>query len=118
MPSKRCPTASARNGLEHPLSERYDVYHHQLNNSFEDVLEDFFLYLREGSDNGFHLPYQSLRRIKNKDTFETWLLNTFRNYLSNRAAAEEKIFTTSDPDNVSDDAKEAFLTNEQKLDIA
>jgi hypothetical protein len=29
-----------------------------------------------------------LQRIKKKESFETWLLNTFRNYLSNRAEAE------------------------------
>ena len=104
--------------LEHQLHERYDVFHHQLNDSFEDILEEFFLYLREGEGGTNRLPYQALKRIKNKDAFETWLLNTFRNYLSNRAAAEEKIFTTSDPDNISDDAKETFLTNEQKLALA
>ena len=29
-----------------------------------------------------------MQRIKKKEAFETWLLNTFRNYLSNRADAE------------------------------
>ena len=70
--------------LEHQLRERYEAYHRQLYDDFEDVIEDFFLYLRESG----RYPYQALRRIKNKDAFETWVLNTFRNYLNNRAQAE------------------------------
>ena len=72
--------------ISHQLRGRYETYQHQLYDDFEDVIEDFFLYLREGRGNRF--PYQALRRIKNKESFETWLLNTFRNYLSNRTEAE------------------------------
>ncbi len=67
------------NRLNHRLHERYNDYQQQLYDNFEDIIEDFFLYLREHG----RYPYQSLRRIKNRDAFETWLLNTFRNYLSN-----------------------------------
>ena len=94
--------------LEHQLRERYDVYRHNIYDDFDDILEDFFLYLREGA-------YQSLQRIKNKDSFETWLLNTFRNYLSNRAQAEERISFTRMSDNVADNTKDAALTDEQKI---
>ena len=100
--------------LKHLLHERFDVYQHQLYDGFEDVVEDFFLYLREQG----RYPYQSLRRIKNKDSFETWLLNTFRNYLSNRVQAEEKVFITRLSDNAPDDAREPLLSDEQKLTIA
>ena len=69
------------NRLNRRLYERYNDYRQKLYDDFEDIIEDFFLYLREHG----RYPYQSLRRIKNRDAFETWLLNTFRNYLSNRA---------------------------------
>ena len=75
------------NRLNHRLHERYNDYQQQLYDNFEDIIEDFFLYLREHG----RYPYQSLRRIKNRDAFETWLLNTFRNYLSNRAVASHLI---------------------------
>ena len=104
--------------LTHQLRERYEVCQQQLNDAFEDVLEDFFLYLREGENGMNRLPYQSLRRIKKKDSFETWLLSTFRNYLNNRATAEEKLFHSSNPSNIPDEAKETMLSDEQILTSA
>jgi len=103
--------------LEHPLRERYEAYHRNVFDGFEDVIEDFFLYLREGNDGRNRVPYQSLRRIKSKDTFEKWLLTTFRNYLNNRSQAEERASFTSFSDNTPDDSQESPLTDEQKLSI-
>ena len=102
--------------LEHQLHERYDVYHQQLYDGYEDVVEDFFLYLREGDNGQNRMPYQSLQRIKNKESFETWLLNTFRNYLSNRAHAGESLFRLSD--NAVDETAPSVVTDEQKIAIA
>jgi hypothetical protein len=100
------------------VDERYDVYRHSIFDDFDDIVEDFFLYLREGKDGKNRLPYQSLQRIKNKDSFETWLLNTFRNYLNNRAQAEERISFTHTSDNVADDTKDSALTDEQKITVS
>ena len=104
--------------LNHQLHERYDVYHQQLNDAFDDIVEDFFLYLREGKNGQNRLPYQSLQRIKNKDSFEAWLLNTFRNYLSSRATAEEKASFTYFSENVQEEKKKVLLTDEQIITIA
>ena len=104
--------------LSQQLHERYDVYHQQLNDAFDDIVEDFFLYLREGKDGKNRLPYQSLQRIKNKDSFETWLLNTFRNYLSSRATAEEKASSTYFSENVQEEKTASLLTNEQTIAVA
>ena len=103
--------------LEHQLRERYEVYRRNVFDGFEDVIEDFFLYLREGSDGRNRVPYQSLRRIKSKDAFEKWLLTTFRNYLNNRSQAEERAFFTSFSDSMDDDSEESPLTDEQKLSV-
>ena len=75
------------------LKRRFEVYHNRLMDNFEDVVEDFFLYLREGNDSGDggdRKPYQSLQSIRNKEAFEAWLVSTFRNYLAVRAAAEKQ----------------------------
>lgn len=103
--------------LEHQLRERYEVYRRNVFDGFEDVIEDFFLYLREGSDGRNRVPYQSLRRIKSKDAFEKWLLTTFRNYLNNRSQAEERASFTSFSDCMDDDSEESPLTDEQKLSV-
>ncbi len=101
--------------LSHQLRERYDVYQHQLYDDFEDVVEDFFLYLREGKGNRF--PYQALKRITNKDAFEKWLITTFRNYLSNRAKAENSFALREYFEHESNESDESF-GDEQKLQIA
>ena len=72
--------------LSHQLRNRYEAYIDHLYDDYEDVIDDFFLYLRERGRS----PYQSLQRIKKKESFESWLLNTFRYYLSNRVEAEGK----------------------------
>ena len=100
--------------LNHQLRERYDAYQQHLYDDFDDVIEDFFLYLREGKGNRF--PYQALQRIKNKDAFEKWLLMAFRNYLSNRAEAEEHLYRLSD--NAIDETTSSVISDEQKLQIA
>ncbi len=76
--------------LSHQLQERFESYRNNLNEDYEDVIDDFFLYLRESG----RYPYQALQRIKKMEAFETWLLNTFRNYLSNRAEAEGRAFSS------------------------
>ena len=99
--------------LNRQLRERYEAYRNQLFDDYEDVIEDFFLYLRESG----RYPYQALKRIKNKDAFETWMLNTFRNYLNNRAKEENRISLVSYSEHESNESHE-ILSDEQKLKIA
>ena len=81
------------NRLNLQLQERYEAYQHQLYDNFEDIIDDFFLYLRESG----HHPYQPLQRIKKKESFKSWLLYTFRNYLGNRADAERRVCASQFP---------------------
>ena len=115
--------------LNKQLQKKFEVYQHQLMDDFEDVVEDFFLYLREGKDGRSRTPYQSIHRIQKKEFFESWMLSTFRNYLTVRADKEgqmacvvdkidvDKLISSRDnlltyqPINVSTD-------NERKLAIA
>ena len=108
------------NRLNHRLRERYADYEHHLADAFEDIVEDFFLYLREGQDGKNRSPYQSLQHINKKESFEAWMLNTFRNYLSNRSQTENRINAAcqkSQP-TTAQAADPSDLTDERKLCIA
>ncbi len=106
--------------LERQLRHRFEVYQHQLLDEYEDVVEDFFLYLREGKSGWSKTPYQSLRRIRKKESFEAWLLNTFQNYLTVRAGAEKQMTCTSlnDEPVVATYIASSPLTDERKLAVA
>ena len=106
--------------MEGKLRGKFEVYQNQLLDEFEDVLEDFLLYLREGKDGRSRTPYQALRRIRKKEAFEAWMLSTFRNYLTVRAAAEGRISCTGRPaDNIADiETPSSELTDERKLALA
>ena len=106
--------------LNHQLMQRFEVYHHQLFDDFEDIVDDFFFYLRDGKEGDNQSTYQSLQSIDKRESFESWMLNTFRNFLSVRAAKEGLVTHTELPtENVADaDANSSLLTDEQKLSIA
>lgn len=106
--------------LIHQLRRRFEVYQHQLLDSFEDVIEDYFLYLRVGNEGKNQSPYLVLRSVNKKDSFESWILNTFRNFLSVRAVKEGRVTHTKPlAESVADvDTFSSELTDEQKLSIA
>lgn len=106
--------------LERQLRGRFEVYQHQLLDDFEDVVEDFFLYLREGKTGWNKTPYLSLRRIQKKESFEAWMLNTFRNYLTMRVEAEKQMACTSlHEENITTTyTSSSPLTDEWKLAVA
>lgn len=106
--------------LERQLRGRFEVYHHRLMDDFEDVVEDFFLYLREGKSGWSKTPYPSMRRIRKRESFEAWILNTFRNYLTVRGEVEKRMATTSlyEENIAATDISTSPLTDERKLAIA
>lgn len=102
------------------LRKRFEVVKNQLLDDFDDVLVDFLFYLRDGKDSDDDNPYPSFRRIRNRETLGGWLLNTFRNYLSVRAAKENRLSYSEHDfnDNISEDTAPSILTDEQKLSFA
>ena len=106
--------------LYQQLRKRFEVVQNQLLDDFDDVLVDFLYYLRDGKDCDEGNSYPSLHRIRNRETFGGWLLNTFRNYLSMKAAKEGRISYSEHDfnDNVSDETAPSILTDEQKLSFA
>ena len=99
--------------LKHPLHERYEAYSNRLCDNYEDVIDDFFLYLRECG----HSPYQVLQHIKKKEAFEAWLISTFRNYLSNRAEAEGQVFSMQGNSEAHSLVGEGGISDEEKICI-
>lgn len=99
--------------LYQQLRKRFEVFQNQLFDDFDDVLADFLFYLRDGKDSSGGNPYPSIRSIRNRETFGGWLLNTFRNYLSVRAAKEGRLSYSEHDfnDNVSDDTASSILTD-------
>lgn len=105
--------------LNKQLKGKYEVYQNRLMDDFEDVVEDFFLYLREGKDGRSRTPYQSIHRIQKKEAFESWILSTFRNYLTVRADKEaNRTISLSDNQNIQVSENPILLTDERKLAIA
>ena len=106
--------------FNHQLRQRFEVYQHQLFDEFEDIVDDFFFYLREGKEGNNQQPYQSLESIEKREALEPWILNTFRNYLSMRAAKEEKYALTELPVEymAESDVPSSLLNDERKLSIA
>lgn len=106
--------------LERQLRGRFEVYQNQMLDDFEDVVEDFFLYLREGKSGWSKSPYQSLRHIRKKESFEVWMLNTFRNYLTVRAETEKQMASMSlhEEHIATTDTYSSPLTDERKLTVA
>ena len=107
-------------GLNLQLRQRFEVYEHRLLDDFDDVVDDFFFYLRDGKERDNQQTYQSLQSVEKRESFETWILNTFRNYLSMRVAKEGFVTHTElSTENVADaDVNSSMLTDEQKLSIA
>ena len=100
--------------LKRPLHDRYEAYNNHLYDDYEDVIDDFFLYLRESGRS----PYQTLQCINKKESFEAWLLNTFRNYLSNRAEAEKRVMLSQENfETCSLIAGEGSISDEEKIRI-
>ena len=106
--------------LNQKLKRKFEVFEHQLLDDFDDIVDDFFLYLRDGKSGTNRITYQSLYKIKNPEAFEAWTFSTFRNYLSGRAAKEGKmVYAQISVDKiVDDDTAASILTDEQKLSIA
>ncbi len=99
------------------LRNKHMPFRRQLLDGFDDVLEDFFLYLREEKEG---VPYPSLHTIKKREAFESWIINTFRNYLSLRAAKEGRLaYAALSTEPSSDGISEgSAITDERKLAVA
>lgn len=70
------------------LKDVYAVYENRFRDGYEDVLSDFFLYLREGAYADNHVPYEAMLGLQRPEALASWIQSTFRNYLNNRVASE------------------------------
>lgn len=106
--------------LNSRLKERFVVFKSRLLDDFDDIVDDFFLYLRDGNGDKPVEPYRSLHRIQKKESFEAWMVSTFRNYLSLRAEKEGQITTTELSDAHIPNAEDTTsdLSDQRKLSFA
>ena len=106
--------------MERQLKLRFEKFQHKLTDGFDDVLEDFFLYLRDGGRDSCEVSYPSLRRIRNKEAFEAWMLNTFRNYITMLVDSKKTMVCSGlkEEDLAEMDVPTSALSDERKLEIA
>ena len=69
----------------------YRKYAQLLVDQFDDLIGNFFIYLRDGGKEKNETPYAMLRTIKNDNSFKWWLLGTFKIYLANSTSVRERV---------------------------
>ncbi len=74
--------------LSKALKNVYSLYGFGLNDDFEDTIDDFYLYLYDGSSGGISRPFSMLNSIQNKNAFFGWVVATYRNFLLNKSKEE------------------------------
>lgn len=67
--------------LRPKLRRRFRPYAQQVSFTLDDVLQDYFLYLR----GDIKAPYAVFQTINDVSAFDAWILATFRNYVSKKA---------------------------------
>ena len=72
--------------LKGALKSVYEKKKDLIDDSYEDTINEFYLYLhdRGRQDNNDEPYYQPLRKIKNKQAFSYWMINTYRFFLYNK----------------------------------
>jgi len=81
--------------LYNKLQDKFDKFPNKNSCDFSDALNDFFLYLREGNGTS-HLPYSALHTIRNKGSFEIWIISTFRNFLNKKYSGKGQEWMNED----------------------
>ena len=103
------------------LKSDFDYYKQWLSMDFEDSINDFFIYLREGKNRKNIVRYESLHRIKNHKAFLPWVDRTYRFYLVNCSMKNVKNKTVSIEDAPKANRAieiEPFLTLDRRVAIA
>lgn len=70
------------------LKNVYVLHGFGLNDDFEDTIDDFYLYLYDGTQLGEGRPFSMLGNIQNSHAFFKWVVSTYRNFLLNKAREE------------------------------
>ena len=104
--------------LSRALKGIFELYGFGLSDDYKDTIDDFFLYLYEGSGAEARKPFAMLESIRNKNAFFAWVLGTYRRFLLNKAKEEIKrkelleharAFSKGDPEQYSEEVLIAFL---------
>lgn len=101
------------------LKDVYAVFESRCRDEYEDVQNDFFLYLREGAHADNNVPYEAMLGLQHPEAFSSWMQSTFRNYLNNRVASETKameLLSEYPEDAEDDDSCDVQTCTEQKIE--
>lgn len=71
------------------LQRTFELHGFGLSDDFDDTVNDFFLYLYEGNNEGA-VPFSFIKSVQNKQAFFGWTIATYRNFLLNKAKEEMK----------------------------
>lgn len=89
-----CDAETVYDLLKRRLSRRlkhiYELHGFGISEEYEDTIDDFFLYLYDGSSETTGKPFAILETIRNKDALKSWMLSTYRNFLLNKAKQEQR----------------------------
>ena len=55
-----------------------------IDEEYSDILMDFFLFLRDGKNGRNRIPFQTIDGLHSISSFEPWVINTFKNFLTDR----------------------------------
>lgn len=75
--------------LNRALRRTFERHGFGLSDDFDDTINDFFLYLYEGNNDG-SAPFSVVKGVQNKQAFFGWTIATYRNFLLNKAKTEIK----------------------------
>jgi hypothetical protein len=107
--------------MRKPFLSKYERNKIWLKESFEDTLNDFFIYLREGKQKRNIIRYEALHRIKDHKKFAPWIIRAYHFYLTNCSLKKEELYAINIDDIPQIGSKndiEPFWNYERKIHVA
>lgn len=92
--------------LSNVLNHLYRLHGEGIQDEFDDTIDDFFLYLHDGTGAVLTKPFAILETVKEKKAFFSWLISAYRYFLLNKQRIESRtplVKSTFDADKLSDE---------------
>lgn len=72
------------------LSHLYELHGVGIQDEFDDTIDDFFLYLHDGTSCDDNSPFAMLHSVREKKAFFSWVISTYRIFLLNKQRVEAR----------------------------
>lgn len=76
--------------LSNVLNHLYRLHGERIQDEFADTIDDFFLYLHDGTGMTVTKPFALLESVKEKRAFFSWLISAYRYFLLNKLRTEAR----------------------------